>query len=195
MPPDLNSLRVDQIGSLLRPVKLKEVFTKYGRGEASDEELRRAQDEAIRDVVAKQEAHNLPVVTDGEFRRTSFMESFSVVPGVEEWQMGVKTYHRLLARKDINESLSHKGQDPILLNRKRVTERLRLVRNGLLDDYRFTQSLAHRPVKVTLIGPDRITQCYDSESSRSVYHTFDEFFSDVVYVDRKMIVQLPDGCR
>jgi len=193
MPPDLNSLHVDQIGSLLRPAKLKEIFAKFGRGEASDEEFRRAQDEAIRDVVAKQEAHNLPVVTDGEFRRTSFMESFSVVAGVEEWQMSVKTYHRLLARKDINESLSHKGQDPILLNRKRVTERLRLVRNGLLDDYRFTQSLAHRPVKVTLIGPDRITQCYDSESSRSVYPTVDEFLTDVVSVERKMIAQLADG--
>src|SRR5437016_4855635 len=193
MPPDLNSLRVDQIGSLLRPAKLKEVFTRYGRGEASDEELRGAQDEAIRDVVAKQEAHNLPVVTDGEFRRTSFMESFSVVAGVEEWQMGVKTYHQVLARKDTNESLSHKGQDPILLNRKRVTERLRLVRNGLLDDYRFTQNLAHQPAKVTLIGPDRITQCYDSESSRSVYPTVDEFLSDVVSVERKMIAQLADG--
>src|SRR5207245_1524951 len=111
MPPDLNSLRVDQIGSLLRPAKLKEIFAKFVRGEASDEELRRAQDEAIRDVVAKQEAHNLP----------------------------------------------------------------------------------HQPAKVTLIGPDRITQCYDSESSRSVYPTVDEFLSDVVSVERKMIAQLADG--
>src|SRR5437762_14274411 len=107
--------------------------------------------------------------------------------------MSIKTYHRLLARKDINESISHKGQDPILLNRKRVTERFRLVCNGLLDDYRFTQSLAHRPVKVTLIGPDRITQCYNSESSRSVYPTVDEFLTDVISVERKMIAQLADG--
>src|SRR5438445_11341426 len=159
MPPDLNSLRVDQIGSLLRPAKLKEIFAKFGRGEASDEELRRAQDEAIRDVVAKQEAHNLPVVTDGEFRRTSFMESFAVVAGVEEWQAGVKTYHELLKRGAGNETATHKGQDPILLNRKRVTQPLKLLHNSLLDDYRFAQSLTARPVKVTLIGPDRIQQC------------------------------------
>src|ERR671925_129908 len=145
----LKPLRVDQVGSLLRPSRLKEVFAKYSRGEAGDGELRRVQDDSIREVIAKQEAHNLPIITDGEFRRTSFMESFSVVAGVEEWQTGVKTYHRLLARKDTNESWSHRGQDPILLNRKRVNERLRLIRNGLLDDYRFVQSITDRVVKVT----------------------------------------------
>src|SRR5919108_5559392 len=85
---DLKSLRVDQVGSLLRPSRLKEVFAKHGRGEASDGELRRVQDESIREVIAKQEAHNLPILTDGEFRRTSFMESFSVVAGGGGWQNG-----------------------------------------------------------------------------------------------------------
>src|ERR671918_277840 len=92
---DLSLLRVDQVGSLLRPSRLKEAFAEYGRGEASDGELRQVQDESIREVIAKQEAHNLPIVTDGEFRRTSFMESFSVVAGVEEWQTGVKSYYQL----------------------------------------------------------------------------------------------------
>ena len=193
---DLKSLRVDQVGSLLRPSRLKEVFAKHGRGEASDGELRRVQDESIREVIAKQEAHNLPILTDGEFRRTSFMESFSVVAGVEEWQTGVKTYHRLLARKETDESLSHRGQDPILLNRKRVSGPLRLVHNSLLDDFRFAQRLTERAVKVTLIGPDRITQCFDSENSRAVYPTVDEFVSDVVAIERKIIAQLAEaGCR
>ena len=149
MSVDLASLRVDQVGSLLRPQELKQAFADYGRGEIDENRLKEIQDEAIRDVVAKQAARNLPVVVDGEFRRTSFMESFAVVAGVEEWQTGVKTYHEILARKDTGESVSHKGQDPILLNRKRVTERLRLVRNALLDDFRFTQSLTDRRVKET----------------------------------------------
>ena len=193
---DLTLMRVDQVGSLLRPDKLKEAFAKYGRGETDDRKLREAQHESIREVIAKQEAHNLPIITDGEFRRTSFMESFSVVAGVEEWQSGVKTYHQILARQDTSESQSHRGQDPILLNRKRVSERLRLVRNGLLDDYQFAQNLTQRPVKITLVGPDRITQCFDSENSRSIYPTVEEFLADVVAVERQMIGQLVDaGCR
>jgi 5-methyltetrahydropteroyltriglutamate--homocysteine methyltransferase len=193
---DLNSMRVDQVGSLLRPQKLKDAFASYGAGTIDDERLKQIQDESIRDVVAKQAARNLPIVVDGEFRRTSFMESFAVVAGVEEWQTGVKTYHQILAREDTSESISHKGQDPILLNRKRVTERLRLVRNALLDDFRFTQGLTERPVKVTLISADRISQCYDSEASRSVYETVEEFLKDVIAVERKMVAGLAHaGCR
>lgn len=192
----LHKLRVDQVGSLLRPGPLKAAFAAYGQGKIGDPELRSIQDQAIRDVVVKQVQHDLPVVVDGEFRRTSFMESFSVVAGVEEWQTGVKTYHEILARTDTGTSTSHKGQDPILLNRKRVTERLRLVRNSLLDDFRFTQSLTDRPVKVTLISADRISQCYDSEASRAVYPTVAEFLRDVVTVERQMISGLAQaGCR
>ncbi len=189
-------MRVDQVGSLLRPASLKETFARYSQGQASEAALRQAQNEAIRAVVAKQEAHRLPLIVDGEFRRTSFMESFSVVAGVEEWQVGVKSYHQLLARQDTSDFSSKKGQDPILLNRKPVSEPLRLRRNRLLEDYRFTQSLTDQPVKVTLIGPDRISQCYDGEKSRNVYSTIDEFIADVVAVERQMVGQLADaGCR
>jgi 5-methyltetrahydropteroyltriglutamate--homocysteine methyltransferase len=193
---DAATMRVDQVGSLLRPQKLKDAFADYGRGSISEKDLQKIQDEAIREVVAKQATHNLPIVVDGEFRRTSFMESFAVVAGVEEWQTGVKTYHQILARKDTDEAVSHKGQDPILLNRKPVTGRLRLVRNILLDDFRFTRALTDRPVKVTLISADRISQCYDSDASRSVYPTVEEFLHDVVSVQRQMIGGLAQaGCR
>jgi len=59
-------MRVDQVGSLLRPVKLKAAFLKNREGSLGEEELRRAQDEAIRDVIATQEDHHLPVVTPRE---------------------------------------------------------------------------------------------------------------------------------
>jgi len=196
MATDLNTMRVDMVGSLLRPQKLKQVFAGFGQGELSEGDLKLAQDDAIRDVVAKQVAHNLPIVVDGEFRRTSFMESFAVVAGVEEWQAGARTYHEILARRDDGKDGTHKGQDPILLNRKRVTARLKLIRNSLVDDFRFSQSLTDRPVKITLIGPDRIQQCYDADASRSVYANTEEFLRDVVAVERQMIGELVQaGCR
>jgi 5-methyltetrahydropteroyltriglutamate--homocysteine methyltransferase len=193
---DLDFLRVDQVGSLLRPQKLKDAFAGYGAGKLDEASLRQAQDKAIRDVVAKQVAHNLPVVVDGEFRRTSFMESFAVVAGVEEWQAGARSYHEILARKDDGKEGTHKGQDPILLNRKRVTAPLKLIRNTLADDFRFAQSLTDRPVKVTLISPDRIQQCYDSAASKAVYPSTNEFLQDVVKVERQMLSELTQaGCR
>ena len=108
----------------------------------------------------------------------------------------IKSYHEVLQRSDRDETVTHKGQDPILLNRKRVTQKLKLMRNSLLDDFRFTQSLTEQPVKVTLIGPDRIQQCYDAEASRAVYSNTAEFLRDVVTVEHEMIEQLSQaGCR
>ena len=193
---NLPSMRVDLVGSLLRPQAVKAAFVAFGEGKITEAQLKETLDQAIREVVAKQVAHNLPIVVDGEFRRTSFMESFSVVAGVEEWQAGVKSYHEVLKRADRDETVTHKGRDPILLNRKRVTQTLKLMRNSLLDDFRFTQSLTEQPVKVTLIGPDRIQQCYDAEASRAVYSNTAEFLRDVVTVEHEMIEQLSQaGCR
>src|SRR5262245_50058869 len=72
----LSLMRVDHVGSLLRPAPLVEVFARHGQGQASDAELKQAQDEAIRGIIAAQEAHHLPIVNDGEFRRVSFQDSF-----------------------------------------------------------------------------------------------------------------------
>jgi 5-methyltetrahydropteroyltriglutamate--homocysteine methyltransferase len=193
---EIHSLRTDQIGSLLRPTRLKDAFAQYTSGKIAEDELREIQDAAIRELIGKQEAHDMPVVTDGEFRRTNFMESFSVVAGVEEWQSGVKTYHNVLARDDNDPSEAKKAQDPILLNRKRVTQCLRLLRNRVLDEFQFAQALTSRIVKPTLISADRITQCFDSENSRSVYSSVEDFIADVVSVERQIIGQLAAaGCR
>lgn len=193
---DLNTMRVDQVGSLLRPQAVKDDFAKFGAGEISETDLRKTQDEAIRAVIAKQAAHNLPIVVDGEFRRTSFMESFAVVAGVEEWQAGAKSYHVMLARTDDGREGTLKAQDPILLNRKRVSQRLKLIHNTLVDDFRFSQSVSERPVKVTLISADRIQQCFDGEASKAVYPSTAEFLTDVVAVERQMVAGLAEaGCR
>src|SRR5262245_4806471 len=81
---DLTHLRVDQNGSLAAPQSLQEMFARHARGEATDAELRDAQDEAIHEVIRKQEAIGWPIITDGEFRRRNFQESFgSAVTGFD----------------------------------------------------------------------------------------------------------------
>ncbi|HLE66693.1 MAG TPA: hypothetical protein VI730_06050, partial [Burkholderiales bacterium] len=68
--------RADHIGSLLRPRKLRDAFRRHAAGGLDDAEFRRAQDEAIREVVKLQEDCGLEVATDGEFRRISYWEKF-----------------------------------------------------------------------------------------------------------------------
>ena len=68
--------RVDQVGSLLRPQRLKATYARYGNGEIGDDELTRVQDESVKALIAKQEAHGLSILTDGEYRRLNFQDSF-----------------------------------------------------------------------------------------------------------------------
>jgi 5-methyltetrahydropteroyltriglutamate--homocysteine methyltransferase len=78
--------RAEVIGSLLRPPALRaaiDAFYEPGHSAALDEErskdraaLRQAEDEAIREAVRRQRECGLDVITDGEFRRWMFMNSF-----------------------------------------------------------------------------------------------------------------------
>lgn len=192
---DLNLMRVDQVGSLLRPAKLKEAFAKYGQGGIGEEDLRQAQDQAIREVIAAQEAHHLPVVTDGEYRRLNFMESFYGVAGFEglhRWDALVRSD----ARSPGAPAVPMKGLNPVLLARTSVSQRLRLVRNRILEEYLFASRCTTRPVKVTLINTERIVETFDPEKSRTVYSDVGEFLADVVRIQRRMVEEVVQaGCR
>ena len=158
-------------------------------GEASENELKQFQDEAIREVIADQEAHNLPVVNDGEFRRVSFQDSFG--SSVNGFKAPKNTVALQLRRADL-----HSEETPALAGRKPVSERLSLLRNQPLQEYLFARSVAHKPVKVTLLSLDRICQRFDYENSYSVYSGMDEFLADVVALQRRMISELVEaGCR
>lgn len=68
--------RADHVGSLLRPAPLLEARERHAAGTATAEELRAAEDEAVRDVVALQADAGLRTVSDGEFRRSSWHMDF-----------------------------------------------------------------------------------------------------------------------
>ncbi|MFN9152828.1 MAG: hypothetical protein ACK5WE_04610 [bacterium] len=74
--PHAPPFRADQVGSLLRPAHLIEAREQRRKRLLSDDELRVIEDEAIREVVARQEAAGLRVVSDGEFRRQNYIVDF-----------------------------------------------------------------------------------------------------------------------
>lgn len=193
--PGLDRMRVDIVGSMLRPAALKEAFAGHAAGRVTDAELVRAQDDAVRDLVAAEERHGLPVITDGEYRRTQFMQSFADVAGFDRWQAG----HEVAASgRAVGAGRSASGQveAPSSRTLTPATEPLRLRRSKPLDEYTYAAALTDRPVKATVIGPDRITQVYDPEASRAVYPDPDGFLADVVRVEREIVAGLADaGCR
>ena len=57
--------RYDIIGSFLRPAALKEAREKFARGEISQAELTAVEDQEIKNLVQKEVAAGLKVVSDG----------------------------------------------------------------------------------------------------------------------------------
>lgn len=62
--------RADVVGSFLRPAELKAARADFEAGNISAEQLRAVEDRLITDLIAKQKAHGLHAITDGEFRRS-----------------------------------------------------------------------------------------------------------------------------
>ena len=191
-------IRVDQVGSLLRPKKLKDVYARHGRGAVSDGNLREAQDEAIHALMVQQEAHHLPVLTDGEYRRLNFQDSFveSVSGFVSEKQTLQFQENRTLGGQALQRWQPDSAiTDPKLQYWRPITRRLRLNENQPLKEWRFAAKLTMKPVKVTLISPDRICENFERQNSSGVYVDLDEYLADVVSICRRLVTQLADaGC-
>jgi len=198
---ELAKIRTDVVGSMLRPPQLKQARLRYDGGEISLDELRQMEDQEIRQAIRLQEQIGLAVVTDGEYRRLNFQDSFGEsVSGYDAGRGSIKLYEERvegaqpLRRWEIPTSGEVKGT--AVSQRRPVIERLRLVRNVPLEEYRFLSQVAEKPTKVALIGPDRISQRFDWQNSKAVYSGMDEFVADVVKIEREMIRGLvAAGCR
>ncbi len=68
--------RADHVGSLLRPPQVLQARADLAAGRIDAPALRAIEDDAIRDVVRKQEQIGLRSATDGEFRRASWHMDF-----------------------------------------------------------------------------------------------------------------------
>jgi len=193
---NLKTLRVDQVGGLGVAAGLRRVFEAWKSGKAGVDEFERAKDEAVRAVIAKQEAIGFPILTDGELRRRNFQESFSEsvsgfdVPAEDKSMEGVSVAPMVRAEQNFA------APGPAIRTRRPVVERLRLKRNVPLGEYQFSSKLAARPVKVTVLSPDRISQRFDWQQSKTVYADMDAFLADVVAITRQIISGLVEaGCR
>jgi methionine synthase II (cobalamin-independent) len=198
--PELATIRTDVVGSLLRPSAVKEARIAFDDGTITADALHAIEDRAVRDAVRLQEAAGLDVISDGEMRRLNFQDSFGAsVEGYDASRSTLKVYEQRVEgsspgrRWDIP-TMHHAGT--AVSHRRPVKERLRLAHNIPLEEYRFVAGVAKRPAKVSLIGPDRISQRFAYESSTAVYRDTDAFLADVVALERTIIASLaPAGCR
>ena len=196
---DLREIRTDVVGSLLRPDAVKQARVRFDEGKIDSAALRQIEDDAIRDAVRLQESIGLDVISDGEMRRLNFQDSFGAA--VEGYDANTSTVQAYTQRVEGGSAL-RRWEVPIhekgtaISHRRPVKSRLKLARNVPLEEYKFVQGVAKTPAKVSLIGPDRISQRFEHENSKAVYKDMDAFMADVVAIEREIIQSLADaGCR
>src|SRR5580704_16989176 len=151
----LRTIRVDHTAALRAPKRLRDAAEEYRRGSLPKEQLDRLGDETIDELIRKQEAVGLPVVTDGELRRKNFQDSFNAAVESFDVADGDRPSGENVSAQPFTRTESA-GQW-----RWRMSSRLRFVHNVALDEFNFGNRLAHRPVKVTLLSPDRIADRFD----------------------------------
>ena len=180
--------RAEHVGSLLRPPELKRAREEHAQGAIDDAELRRREDDAIRDAVRMQEDLGLQVATDGEFRRGSWHMDFI-------YQLGgfVETdEHMHLQFRNAN------GTVEFAPTIARVTDKVRLERTIFGDDFTTLASLTTKATpKQTIPSPSMLHyRSGRAAIDESVYPDLDEFWADVASAYREEIRRLYDlGCR
>jgi 5-methyltetrahydropteroyltriglutamate--homocysteine methyltransferase len=193
MPGTADRLRVDHIGSLMRPPALQRAMLDFMRGSLPETEVVAIEDAAIREVLAKQQAHGLPIVTDGEYRRRTYLDSLGQsVSGLEGWR---RTWaERFLQEFDARDN-GTPGAQSLAADRQVAMQRIGLVRNLPLEEYRFAAPLTDRALKITLLSPYHAAQFVEAGAGEGPYRAFDEVLADLVAAERQIVEQLAAaGC-
>lgn len=179
--------RADEVGSLLRPQRIKDARAKFEKGQITAADLRKAEDMEIEKVVHRQSSTGLKVATDGEFRRSwwhfDFLkhltgcELFHPTEGIQF--AGVQTRHDAV----------------------RVTGKLDFpADHPMLDHFKFLKrhaEIAHVIAKMTIPSPAVLHFRGGRKLiSKEVYPTLDDFFVDLAKTYRKAVRAFYDaGCR
>jgi 5-methyltetrahydropteroyltriglutamate--homocysteine methyltransferase len=165
------------VGSLLRPPEL--LATVDSRSDPVH--LGAVADAAVERVVRRQVDVGLDVVSDGEFRRWMFLNSFyDAVEGVATDQSAVEF------RNDRSET--------VVLMVPSIEARLRRVDSPAAREAAFLAGLTDRPFKVTF--PAASIFAHPFGVAADAYETPDEFVEHAIAIERELIADaVGAGCR
>jgi 5-methyltetrahydropteroyltriglutamate--homocysteine methyltransferase len=176
--------RADHVGSLLRPQSLRAAFRKWGAGPDTHPDLLRAQDEAIRAVVKLQERAGLEVVTDGEFRRSSY------------WGRFVARCRGFAIKPAIFGFRDASGEE-LAFTATYADAKLGRSQALATDEFEYLQQVSTVTAKITLPAPSTMHfyRCTDF-ADPAIYTDANAFFADLTRIYRQEVASLARaGCR
>jgi 5-methyltetrahydropteroyltriglutamate--homocysteine methyltransferase len=163
--------RADHVGSLLRPPELLKAREDFAEGRIDADELHGVEDEAIREVVRKQEEVGLQSATDGEFRRASWhMDFIYQLGGINRTQDNITVQFR-----------NAEGTMEFSPAALHVEDRVALREPIFADAFQFLRSCATTATpKLTIPSPSMVHYRGGRAAvNESVYPDMDDFWSDL----------------
>jgi methionine synthase II (cobalamin-independent) len=177
--------RAEVVGSLLRPATLRravEAFYEEGHSAVLNEErakdrttLTEIEDAAIRDAVRRQIDVGLDVVTDGEFRRWMFLNSF--YDAVEGFRTDNVVHFR-----------NARGED-VPLSVHEIVGRLKPVDSPAAREAAFmAEAASDHPFKVTFPAPSIFGHPFSYKPGiTSGYDSLEEFVAHAIEIERDLV--------
>ena len=183
--------RYDVVGSFLRPDVLHRARHDFAAGVIDAAALKAVEDEAIRDLVAKQKAAGLHVITDGEFRRSYWHLDFM-------W--GLNGIERATARQGYMFHDEETTADTAVVRGKISGEN-----HPFVEHFKFVHALEEdgvvarqtMPAPVQTYSEVILDRCDGQvESLRAVYADDEALIQDIAAAYRTVIAELyAAGCR
>jgi 5-methyltetrahydropteroyltriglutamate--homocysteine methyltransferase len=163
------------VGSMPRPLFLKELFDEFHEGGVADAERERLLDEAVPLVLALQESAGVDVISDGEWRRFSYVGVISDVAS------------------GFTRGLSGEKRDGKYWHT--VTGEVRPGNADLLASHaRFALAHSRRPLKVALPSPYLLSvRMWDEAVSKKFYPTRQDFAQAIVPILRAQVEALVEA--
>jgi 5-methyltetrahydropteroyltriglutamate--homocysteine methyltransferase len=163
------------VGSLPRPLFLKELFDEFHEGHVDDTERERLLDESVPLALALQEAAGVDIVSDGEWRR------FSYVAVITDVAAG---FGRELSGTGRDGKYWHTVTGPVEVKHAQL----------LAEHARFALRHTKKALKVALPSPYLLSvRMWDETRSSQVYPTREAFANALVPVLRAQVLALRDA--
>jgi 5-methyltetrahydropteroyltriglutamate--homocysteine methyltransferase len=179
--------RADHVGSLLRPPQLLQARDEHAAGKLDADELRAVEDDAILEIVRRQEEIGLQSATDGEFRRASWhMDFIYQLDGItkEAGHIAVR-FHNEQGDIEFTPAALH------------VDGKLGVSTTIFGDHFEFLQrSVSHAQPKLTIPSPSMIHYRGGKAAvDPDVYPDLDVFWADLTAAYREQVRRLGElGC-
>ncbi len=181
--PDKPGYRADQVGSFLRPKRVKDAHMAYTQGQLPLDELREIENAAILEVLDLQKQVGIDVFSDGEFRRGGWSGDFAdSVAGFVEGAPSVSVFN------------TASGNNPRGGPARRVIgEKLRQKHRLTAHETEFVKAHAPGPFKMTMPAASYIlARGYRPDVTDRVYGNRAAALHDVASIIRTEVAALVD---